>query len=268
MKSICAIGTIALVCSNVLPADEVQANDHITSEILSLPELLSYLEDTVSQLIDADEETCQIAQHELQESLRIIYTLSCLHPKEAANILQTLDECYANLTDAIDRNTDKRRVLEQSLSMFIFGRNYDNEALTAQPLQEWTNTAPSNKLKSAIETTEADLVYIQNNVSLDTQEHTRVITIHNPSRLLYSMSPAQNSTPKILIIKSDDSTEYKVEGGYKWKLGGKDHGKSSAYFEGEVKDKNGNYAKGKVSKENGDDGYDCEVKAGKEKKKK
>ena len=47
-----------------------------------------------------------------------------------------------------------------------------------------------------------------------------------------------------------------------------DHGKSSTYFEGEVKDKSGNYAKGKVSKEAGDDGYDCEVKAGKEKKNK
>lgn len=270
MKSLCAIGSVALVCSSILSADEVKAKDHITltSETLSLPELLSYIEDTISQLINADEETCQIAYHELKENLKIVYTLNCLHPTEATTILQVLDECYATLADAIDRNPGKGPILEQSLSLFTSGRNYDHEALTAQPLQDWTNTAPSNELKSAIETTDADLVYIQDNVSWEIQEDAHMIAIRTSSRLLYSTSPSRNSTPKILIIKSDDSTEYKVEGGVQWKLGGKDHGKSSSYLEGEVKDKNGNYAKGKVSKEKGGDGYDCEVKAGKEKKKK
>lgn len=267
MKSLCAIGAVALVCSSILSADEVQAKDHLTftSETLSLPELLSYIEDTVSQLIDADEETCQIAYRELKESLKIVYTVNCLHPTEAATILQTLDECYATLADATDKNPGKGHILEQSLFLFTSGRNYDHEALTAQPLQDWTNTAPSSELKSVIETTDADLVYIQNNVSWDTRENTSAI--HTPSHLLYSTSTSQNSTPKILIIKSDDS-EYSVKGGVDIRLGGKDHGKASAYFEGEVKDKDGNYAKGKISKEKGSDGYDCNVEGGKEKKKK
>ncbi len=270
MKSLYAIRAVALVCSSILSADEAQAKDHIalTSETLSLPELLSYVEDTVSQLIDADEETCRIAYHELKESLKIVYTLNCLHPTEAATILQALDECYTALADATERNPGKSHIFEQSLSLFSSGRNYDHDALVAQPLQDWTNTAPSNELKSAIETTDADLVYIQDNVSWDIQEHPHMVAVRTPSRLLYSTSLSRNSTLKILIIKSDDSTEYRVEGGAKWKLGGPDHGKSSTYLEGEVKDKNGNYAQGKVSKEKGDAGYDCEVKAGKEKKKK
>jgi hypothetical protein len=219
-----------------------------------------YIEDTVSQLINANKETCQIAYHELKESLKIVYTLNCLHPTEATTILQVLDECYATLADATEKNPSKGYIFEQSLSLFSSGRNYDHEALNAQSLQDWENTAPSNELKSAIETTNADLIYIQ--------EHPRMTTIRTPSCLLYSTYPLRNSAPKILIIKSDDSTEYKVEGGYKWKLGGSDHGKSSAYFQGEIKDKNGNYAQGKVSREKGEDGYDCELKAGKEKKKK
>ncbi len=76
----------------------------------------------------------------------------------------------------------------------------------------------------------------------------------------------QNSSPKILIIKSSEpKSEYEAEAGVDMKLGGKDHGKTSFYLKGEVKDKNGNYVKGKVSKEEGDDGYDCEMKAGKKK---
>jgi hypothetical protein len=87
----------------------------------------------------------------------------------------------------------------------------------------------------------------------------------------YRIHPIQDSSPKILIIKSgnrgsDDSLEYKLEVGRQWKFGGKDHGKSSSYFEGEIKDRNGNYAKGKVSKEEDDDGYDCNIKAGREKR--
>jgi hypothetical protein len=50
------------------------------------------------------------------------------------------------------------------------------------------------------------------------------------------------------------------------RLGGKDHGKVSSEFGVEAKDKNGNYAGAKVSKEKGEDGYDVEVNAGKEKK--
>lgn len=270
MRSLCAIAAVVLVYSSILSASEVERKDCITltSETLSLPELLSYVEDTVSQLIHADEEVCEVAYHELGESLNIIHAFSYLHPTEAATILQVLDECYAALADAIDQNPGNGRFWEHSLSLFTSGRNYDHETFNAQSLRDWTNTATSNALKSAIETTDADLVYIQDTVLWDIHKNTFAIPIHTPSRLFYSMSPSQNSTPKILIIKSDDSKEYKVEGGYSWRLGGKDHGKSSSYFEGEVKDKNGNYAKGRVSKEKGDDGYDCEVKAGKEKKKK
>ena len=121
MKSLYAIGAVVLVYSSILSADEAQAKDHIalTSETLSLPELLSYIEDTVSQLIDADEETCEIAYHELKESLKIAYALNCLHPTEAATILQVLDECYATLADATDRNPSKSHIFEQSLSFFF-----------------------------------------------------------------------------------------------------------------------------------------------------
>lgn len=269
MKSLYALRAVALVCSSILSADEAQAKDHIalTSEMLSLPELLSYVEDTVSQLIDADEETCRIAYHELKESLKIVYTLNCLHPTEAATILQALDECYAALADATDRNPGKSHIFEQSLSLFSSSRNYEREALIVHPLEDWTATAPSCKLKSAIETTDADLVYIQDPMAWDIQEDATMSAVHAPSRLFYNKSASQNAHPKILIIKSDDSTEYRGEAGVDIRLGGKDHGKSSFYFEGEVKDKDGNYAKGKVSKEKGDDGYDCEVRAGKEKKK-
>jgi len=235
--------------------------------MLSLPELLSYIEDTVSELICADEETCQIAYHELKESLKIVYTLNCLHPKETATILQALDECYATLADAIDRNPGKGHILIQSLFLFTSGRNYDHEALILQPLQSCVSTAPSDELKSTIETTDADLVYIQDNVPWNVEQDAYMTAIYTPSRLLYSTSPSQNLTPKILIIRSGNS-EYSARGGVDFKLGGKDHGKFSLYVEGEIKDKEGNYAKGKISKEKGSDGYDCNIEGGKEKKKK
>jgi hypothetical protein len=270
MKSLCAIGAVALVCSSILSADEVKAKDHITltSETLSLPELLSYIEDTVSQLVDSDEETCQIASHELKESLKIVYTINCLHPTEAATILQVLDECYADLTDAMDRDPGKANILEQSLSLFASGRNYDHETLAVQPLQDWADMALPSELKSAIEATDADLVYIQDNVMRNIRKDESRFAFNTSAPLLYSTSPSLHSSPKILIIKhkSDDSSEYKVEGKVKMRLGGKDHGKISSEFGAEAKDKSGNYASAKVSKEKGDDGYDVEVNAGKEKK--
>ncbi|MBS0651705.1 MAG: hypothetical protein JSR93_11140 [Verrucomicrobia bacterium] len=272
MKLLRAIRAASLICSNMLSANEMPVKDNIaiTSETLSLPQLLAYIEDTVFQIITADVKTSLLAHHELKESLKIIYTLNCLYPAEVSSILQELDECYATLSVAMDRNPDKTHILEQSLSLFTSGHNYDHETLNAQPLKDWTNTPTSIDLKSTLEATDADLVYIQDRMLCRAQGSIPISTIHVPSRLLYSTAASQNSSLQILIIKhkSDGSSEYKFEGGVKWKLGGEDHGKSSAYVEGEVKDKDGTYAKGKISKENGDNGYDCEVKADKEKKNK
>ena len=275
MKSLCTIGAIALIFSNVLSANEVEPIDYVSlsSETLSLPELLSYVEDTVWQLVNTDEETCHAAYHEFKESLKVVYTLNYLYPEDASTIVQTLDECYVDLVDAIGRRPDNN-ILKQSLSLFSSGRNYEHEALNVQSLQDWTNTTFSNELKSAIETTDADLVYIQDSVLCNVQKNTPTIAAYSPSRLLYGTCPSKHAIPKILIIKdksnksSDRLPEYEVEVGGSMKLGGKDHGKFSGYIGGEVKDKNGNYAKGKISKEKGSDGYDCDVKAGKEKKKK
>ncbi len=263
MKSLCVIGTIVLMCSSFLLANQAQVKDYITvdSETLSLPEMLSYVEDTVRQLIDADEQTSHDAFYELEESLKIIYTLNCLYPEQASVILQTLDECYAALADASDRDPDSD-VLIQSLLLFSSGRNYEHESFVALTLQEWTNTITSNELKSAMEAADADLIYIQGIVLKNLQDDIP------PSRLLYSTCRSQHSTCKILIIKSNDSSEYEIRGGIDFKLGGKDHGKSSVYVEGQVKDKNGNYVKGKVSREKEDDGCQCQVEAGKKKEKK
>lgn len=257
----------------MLSANEMEMKNDVTlsSETLSLPELLSYVEDTVRQVINAnDDETCQFAYHELKESLRIVYTLNYLHRHVDSTILQVLDECYADLMDAIDRDPSKANIVEQSLSLFASGRNYDHETLSAQSLQDWTDMASPNELKSAIEATDADLIYIQDNVLWNVGKDKFRFAFNTSAPLLYSTSPSLHSSPKILIIKhkSDDSSEYKFEGGVKMKLGGKDHGKSSTYFEGEIKDKDGNYAKGRISKEREDDGYECDVKAGKEKKNK
>jgi len=270
MKSICVIGTIALMYSSVLSANEIgiENDTALSSETLSLPELLSYVEDIVGLIIDADDETCQLAYHELKESLRIVYTLNGLHQNEASTILQALDECYADLTDAIDRDPGKAYILEQSLLLFASGRNYDHETLAVQSLQDWTDMASPNELKSAIEATDADLVYIQNDVLRNARNGESRFTFNTSAPLLYSTSPSLHSSPKILIIKhkSGDSTEYKAEGRIKMRLGGKDHGKVSSELGVEAKDKNGNYAGAKVSKEKGEDGYDVEVNAGKEKK--
>lgn len=125
MKSLCVIGTIALTCSSVLYANEVEAEENVTlsSETLSLSELLSYVDETVCQLIDADEESSHIVYEELKESLKIVYAINCLHREEAANILQALDECYASLLNAIDRNPQNANILTQSLTLFTSGRN-------------------------------------------------------------------------------------------------------------------------------------------------
>jgi hypothetical protein len=270
MKLLCTVGTIALMFSSILSANEMEMKNDVTLsyETLSLPELLSYVEDTVWQIINANDETCQFAYHELRESLRIVYTLNCLHRHEASTILQVLDECYADLIDAIDRDPGRANILEQSLSLFTSGRNYDHETLSAQSLQDWTDTAPPNELKSAIEATDADLVYIQNYVLWNVGKDESRFAFNTSALLLYSTFPSLHSSPKILIIKhkSDDSSEYKLKGGVKMKLGGKDHGKISGYVEGEIKDKKGNYAGAKVSKEKEDDGYECDLNAGTEKK--
>lgn len=276
MKLLYTAGAIALMFSSIICANEVKSKDCIqciafSCETISLHELLPYVKDAVWQLIDADEESSQDAFYELKEGLKIVYALNCLHLEEASTILQILDECYVALADAADRHPNSD-ILAQSLLLFTSGRNYEHETLAVQSLRDWTDTAPSNDLKSAIEATDADFVYIQENVSWNIQEDTHMLATHTPSHILYSTHPFRNSSAKILIIKhsknkSNDS-EYSVKGGVEMKLGGKDHGKTSLYFEGEVKDKDGNYAKGRVSKEKESDGYDCGVEAGKEKKKK
>lgn len=259
------MGTIALMCSNMLSANEMKNDVTLSCETLNLTELLSYVEDIVGLIIDADDKTCQLAYHELEESLRIVYTLNCLHRREASTILQVLDECYADLIDAIDRDPGKANILEQSLSLFASGRNYDHEILAMQSLQDWIDIASPNELKSAIEASDADLVYIQDNVMRNVKKGESRLAF-NP--LLYNTSPSLHSTPKILIIKhkSSNSSEYKAEGSVKMRLGGKDHGKISSELEVTAKDKNGNHAGAKISKEKGEDGYDVEVNAGKEKK--
>lgn len=272
MKSIHVIGTLALMCSSMLFANEMEDETTLSFEMLSLPELLSYVEDTVQLIIKADDETYQLAYYELRESLRIIYALNCLHRYEVSVILQVLDECYADLIDAIDKDPGRINILEQSLLLFASGHNYDHPTFAAQSLQDWTNTTACNELKSAIDATNADLVYIQNNALSNVQKDIHGTTIHASSRILYNVHPSRNSSPKILIIKHDKNkeggSEYKAKAGVEMKLGGKDHGKTSLYFEGEIKDKDGNYLKGKASKEKGDDGYNCELEAGTEKKKK
>jgi hypothetical protein len=270
MKSLYAMATVALMCFNALSANELEEKTDVSlvSETLSLSELLSYVEDTVQQLIDADDdETCQLAYHELKESLKIVYTLNCFHRQEAATILQVLDECYADLTDAIDTNPDKANILEQSLSLFTSGRNYDHETLGAQPLSEWTDAAPSNEMKSTIETANADLVYIQDSVLWSAKEDMPRASVHPRSRLFYQTQHSQHTTPQILIVKnkSNSSAEYEVQGEIKMKLGGKDHGKVSGHIKGGVRDNKGNYAGAKISKEQGDDGYECGVEGGKKK---
>lgn len=264
------MGTIALMCSSMLFANEMEMKNEVmlSSETLSLPELLSYVEDIVGLIIDADDETCQLAYYELEESLRIVYTVNCLHRHEASTVLQVLDECYADLIDAIGKDPCKADILEQSLLLFASGRNYDHETLAAQSLQDWTDMASPNELKSAIEATDADLVYIQNDVLQNVRKSESRFAFNISAPLLYSTSPSLHSSPKILIIKhkSSDSSEYKAEARVKMRLGGKDHGKVSSEFGMEAKDENGNYAGAKVSKETEDDGYDVEVNAGKEKK--
>ena len=49
MKLLRAIRAASLICSNMLSANEMPVNDNIaiTSETLSLPQLLAYIEDTV-----------------------------------------------------------------------------------------------------------------------------------------------------------------------------------------------------------------------------
>lgn len=209
MKSLRIMGTIALMCSNMLVANEMETHNDVTlaSEILSLPELLSHVEDAVQLVIDADYETCQLAYHELKENLRIVYAINCLHRSEAAIILQVLDECYANLVDAIDRDPAKATILEQSLSLFASGRNYDHETLAVQSLQDWTDTTTPNKLKSAIETTDADLIYIQENVQWNVQKD----VARSPSLILYNTSSFQNSGPKILIIRHKETVKLEHE---------------------------------------------------------
>lgn len=265
MKSLYAIGTIALMFSSILSANEMEPKDCVTlsSETLNLAELLSYVEDTVWQLLNADEETHHIAHHELKEGLKIVYALNCLYPEEAHTILQMLDECYVALADALDRDPDNSNILD-SLLLFPSGRNYEHETLVALPLQDWTNTITSSELKSTIEAADADLVYVQNSVFQDVQKTLPTIAAYNTSRLFYSEYPSRNSIPKILIIKH--KKEYEAKGGVEIQLGGKNHGKTSLFFEGTVKDKDG-YVKGKVSKENKDDGCKVGLEAGKKKEK-
>jgi hypothetical protein len=267
MKSLYAIGIITFMFSGALSAHEMESKDCIvlSSEMLSLPELLSHIEDTVWQLVDTDEETSLLAYYELQESLKVVYAFNCLYPEEAATILQTLDECYVTLIDALDRNPDND-ILIQSLLLFPSGRNYDHATLVAQPLQDWTNTITSSELKSAIETADADLIYIQDSVLQGDQKTLPTSAAYNPSRLFYNKYPSQNSVPRMLIIKhKGDSSEYEGKVGANVKLGGKDHGKASLFFEGKVKDKNGGYLKGKISKEQDDDGCNVGVEVGKKK---
>ncbi|GEM_PF-5795713 len=267
MKSLYAVGIITLMFSSTLPANEMETISDISlsSEILSLSELLSHIENTVHLVINADYETCQLAYHELKESLKIVYAFDCLLPQDASTILQVLDECYAALIDAIDNESVRTNFLEKSLSLFASERNFDHETLIVQSLQDWTGTTNSSKLKSAVESIDADLVYIPETLQWNVQKEAPKTAVRQPSLILYNSYSLQNSSPKILIIKHKDKSKHKVEVGVDVKLGGKEHGKPTFYFEGELKDKNGNYANAKVSKEKNDDGYDCELKVGTEK---
>jgi hypothetical protein len=270
MKSLYAIGTIVLMYSGILAANETEFKDHVpvSSETLRLSELLSYVRDTTQQLIDSDDDSRREAYYELKEGLMIVYALNRLHPEEGYTIQSALDNCYLALSNASDAASGNDHLLQHSLSLFTSSHQYEQRLQAAQSMHDWTDDAML--LLSTIETTDADIVYIQNNVSLGAEEDSPKITWYAPPRLLYRSHHMQGSSPKVLIIKnhkkSEDSSDYKVEIGRSWKLGGKDHGKSSGYVEGQVKDKNGNYASGKVAKEEDDDGYSVDVKAGKEKK--
>jgi hypothetical protein len=272
MKSLYAIGTIALMLSSTLSAQETEPEDYssLSYESLTVPELLSYIEGTVWLLVDGDEETCEFAHYELKESLKVIYTICCLCPEDAADILQMLDECYANLADAIDTNLDNEAILRESLMLFPSGRNYEHESFIAQPFQDLTETMASSELKSAIEAADADLIYIHESVLQEAEQTMPVLVPRNSSRLFYNKHPSRNSAPTILLIghKSKGSSEYEAKGKISMKLGGKKHGKFSASFEGKIKDKNGGYIKGKFSKEKKDDGYKVDLEAGKKKEKK
>ena len=265
MKSLYAIGAIALMFSGVLSANELEPKDCATlsSETLNLNELISYIEDNVWQLLNADEDTQQIAYHELKEGLKIVYALNWLYPEEACNILQALDECYAFISDAADRDPSNSIILD-SLLLFPSGRNYEHETLLALPLQDWTTTITSSELKSAIKAEDADLVYIQNNVLIDVQRTSPTSADYDLSRIFYSGHPSRNTIPKILIIKSEK--EYEAKAGVEVKIGGKNHGDTSVFFEGSVKDKD-SYFKGKVSKESKDDGCKVGIETGKKKEK-
>lgn len=270
MNSLFAIGTVALMSSSVLAASEIETRDCIALayETLSLSDLLLHVQDTAQQLVAGEDETCLVVYHELKESLKVVYALNSLHPNEAAAVQQALDESYAAVADAVDNASGKIDILRESLKLFTMARFYDQEAGSEQSLQDWTEATTSEELKSVMEAADADIVYIQDAVSWNVRED--VSRHYAPPRLLYSANRSTHSTPNVLIIKnkSNDSPEYEVEGGVKMKLGGKDHGKVSGYVGGQIKDKKGNYASGKVTKEKGDDGYECEVNAGKVKKNK
>ena len=271
MKSLYAIGTIALMLSSTLSAHETEPEDYsdLSYASLTVPELLSYIEGTVWLLVDGDEEMCEFAHYELKESLKVIYTITQLCPEDAADILQMLDECYANLADAIDTNLDNEAILRESLLLFPSGRNYEHESFIAQPLQDLTETMASSELKSAIEAADADLIYIHESVLQEAEQTMPVLVPRNSSRLFYNKHPSRNSAPTILLIghKSKESREYSGSAGVNVKIGGKKHGQVSLFAEGKVKDKNGNYYQGKISKEKKDDGYNINMEAGKKKKK-
>ena len=271
MKSISVIATFILLSSNLLIANEIESAPHVTltSETLNLSDLLSRVQSCTQQLLETNDESYQSDYYEFKENLLLTYAVYSLYPEETGTIEHALDESYTTLQSAID-STKYNSLFQRSLELLTSSHPYEHETIVAQPLHGWVNSTVTDDLKSVIHETDADIVYIGDNVI----QNGMLEFPHSPSHLLYRAGYAENSKPRILIVKRDkhdkhdkDSSEYKTEGGVRWHLGGKDHGKFEAYVEGEVKDKNGNYAKGKVSKDE-DGEYDCDVKGGKEKKRK
>jgi hypothetical protein len=273
MKPLRVVGTIMLMCSSLLVADETEIKDNVpvSSETLHLSELLLHLQNTTQQLVDADDGIRQEAYYELKEGLMIVYALNCMHPEEGDTIQDALDKCYQIISIAAYNSSSADNLLLNSLSLFTSSQDYEQRMLDVESLHDWTDDAlTSNPMRSAIEATDADIVYIQNDDSLSVERIQAKIARHAHPRMLYRPHYLQNSSPKILIIKNEKysqcSTEYKTEAGVTLKLGGPDHGKVSAYVKGKVQDDSGNYFKGKIVKEEGDNVYLLDAQAGTEKK--
>lgn len=199
MKSLFVIGTIALMYSSFIPVNATETKDHVivASELLSLPDLLIYVQDTTDQIINADDETRLEAHCELKKSMMILYALNDIHPSERNVIEQTLDECYAALADAADIATNNNDLLLHTLALFTSPRNYNQNAL-----YNWEDDeAVTSELQSTIRAADAGIIYIQENVSWFEAGKCKTASYTSP-RLLYR-AHLQESTPKVLMIKMD-----------------------------------------------------------------